>query len=187
MAKAEGQKQKLTRIGKELEGGLVFKTTSAHAIYLPVGCIHGVITTHGGFLLANDFNTTTSSKTFAALFSAGLDTVDGGHFQAEYFDRFLSSVNLGLDNNRVQLALSAWVDSLERTREWAEEKTNAAWVKKAGKMWDQYVESPQAKKLVCPCGKRTGKGGFKEHFKVSHSLTPATAAPLRSSKRIKLR
>jgi hypothetical protein len=60
MSSAEGQKAKLMRIGRRLEGGLVFKTTSAESIYLPVGCMHSVFNLHGGFLVAIDFNTPNS-------------------------------------------------------------------------------------------------------------------------------
>ncbi|CZT10695.1 uncharacterized protein RAG0_15104 [Rhynchosporium agropyri] len=62
MKRVDGQRAKLTRIGRSLEGGLVFTTNSNEAIYLPAGCIHAVITFEGGYLIAIDFVTPLSSR-----------------------------------------------------------------------------------------------------------------------------
>lgn len=132
LQKAEGQKEKLARVGRLLEGGVITKLTSSHAIYIPLGCIHSVFTTKGGFLITIDFITPTSAKIYSALLFAGLDRVDGRRYQDVYFDRFLSSVELALYNNRVLLALDSWVKSSNRIEEWV--GRNRAWSKKAIKM-----------------------------------------------------
>jgi hypothetical protein len=166
MASAEGQKAKLVRIGRKLEGGLLFKTTSAESIYLPVGCIHSVITLHGGFLVAIDFNTPKSCYAFSALLSAGLDKVGSPSFQNEVFDRYLASVDLALYNLQCVSGISSWIDSIERIREWVEE--SPAWARKATKVWDEFLATPRGRKTKCPCGKQTTKDKFQGHLKKRH-------------------
>jgi len=172
MQKAQGQKAKLARIGKELEGGLIFKTDSSHAVYLPAGTLHAVFTLVGGFLAAIDFITTTSSFPFSSLIKLSLD--GSGDFQVSVFDRFLSSLSLGLDNNRVMEALRAWLNVSERAAEWAE--ANAGWRKSAREIWSRFLASPpsQLKDIVCPCGEMEEGATFKAHFMAAHSVNGAS-------------
>jgi hypothetical protein len=166
MASAEGQKAKLVRIGRKLEGGLLFKTTSAESIYLPVGCIHSVFTLHGGFLVAIDFGTPKSCQAFSALLTAGLDQVGSPSFQNEVFARYLASVDLALKKPQGVRGISSWIDSIERIREWVGE--NPAWAKEATKVWDEFLAMPRGRKTKCPCGKQTTKEKFQGHLKKRH-------------------
>jgi hypothetical protein len=70
---ADAQRGKLARICKDLEGGLVFRSTSQQAIYIPAGCIHVVFTTRGGFLLTMEFSTPESACVLSALLKSDFD------------------------------------------------------------------------------------------------------------------
>ncbi|KAH7363952.1 hypothetical protein BKA65DRAFT_388900, partial [Rhexocercosporidium sp. MPI-PUGE-AT-0058] len=160
---AEGQKEKLARVGKSLEGGLVTNLTSSHAIYIPLGCIHSVLTKKGGFLITIDFIAPTSAKAYSALFCAGLDRIDGRRDQKTYFDKFLLSVELALHNNRESIGIDSWVKSLDRIQEWA--GGHPAWSRKATKMWCKFLKTLESKNLICPCGESDPSQSFQEHFK----------------------
>ncbi|PVH83851.1 hypothetical protein DL98DRAFT_615218, partial [Cadophora sp. DSE1049] len=148
MKKADGQRAKLDRIGKELEGGLVLTTNSHEAIYLPAGCIHAVITLEGGFLIATDFTTPLSSRPHGAMINAGLDDSGAAStFQQE------------------PLALASWIGTLEKIRNYAKECPD--WKKTANMVWDEYFKRKEARGMVCVCGKQ-GKAKFGEHFKRVH-------------------
>ncbi|KAH7407296.1 hypothetical protein BKA64DRAFT_775092 [Cadophora sp. MPI-SDFR-AT-0126] len=166
MKKADGQRAKIDRIGKELEGGLVLTTTSEEAIYLPAGCIHAVITLEGGFLIATDFTTPLSSRPHAAMINCGLDDSGAAStFQRQVFRRFLSSVDYGLSFRQENSALSSWIGTLEKIRSYAKEYPD--WKKAANKVWDDFLMKKEAKETVCPCGKQ-GKAKFVDHFKRVH-------------------
>jgi hypothetical protein len=166
MASTEGQKAKLVRIGRKLEGGLLFKTTSAESIYLPVGCTHSVFTLHGGFLVAIDFNTLKSCQAFSALLTAGLDQFGPPSFQSEVFDRYPASVDLALNNPQCARGISSRIDSIERIGEWVEE--NPAWAKEATKVWNEFLATRRGRKTKYTCGKQTPREKFQGHLKKRH-------------------
>jgi len=165
MSSAEGQKAKLTRIGRKLEGGMIFKTSSAESIYLPVGCLHSVFTLHGGFLVSIDFITPISCHALSSLLTHGLDQVGSPSFRTELFARFLSSVDLALQNKEM-IAVESWINALERVREYSDE--NGDWKKEATKNWNEYFLTASAKKKRCPCGEQGPDESFKSHLGKMH-------------------
>jgi hypothetical protein len=86
---AEGQKAKLARIGPSLKGGIIMKTTSAEAIYLPAGCIHATFTIEGGYLIALDFTTMGSMKAFSTYIASGMDFFLGAKKRVDYNVNFI--------------------------------------------------------------------------------------------------
>jgi hypothetical protein len=167
MAKVEGQKEKLARIDKDLEGGLIYRTDSTKAMYLPFGTLHAVYTVQGGFLLGLDIATPVSSKTYPKLMARGIDGAGTARFKEVIFDRFLLSVDLGFDKNRVEVALGAWIEGLEFAREWA--AGNPEWARDTVKVLEEYLGKAEAKKrTTCPCGMK-GKH-FIRHFRDVHML-----------------
>ncbi len=166
MKEAEGQRAKLQRIGKSLEGGIVATTNSDQAIYLPAGCIHAVVTIQGGFLISIDFTTPLSSKPTAALITAGLDDgISSPSFQKEVFDRLLASVDHGLSNKKEHLAVDSWISVLGKIQEYG--KSRQAWKKQGTKVWDEFLATKRGKDMVCVCGEQ-GKAKFPEHFRREH-------------------
>ncbi|KAH9206302.1 hypothetical protein DL95DRAFT_469762 [Leptodontidium sp. 2 PMI_412] len=166
MKQADGQRAKLDRIGKNLEGGLVFTTNSEEAISLPAGCIHSVITLQGGFLIATDFTTPLSSKPYTAMINAGLDDSGAAEtFRLEVFKRFLSSVDYGLACKHEVLAITSWIGTLENIHPYSND--NPSWKKAAFKVWDEFFKKKETKELVCVCGHQ-GKAKFGDHFKRAH-------------------
>ncbi|TVY91606.1 hypothetical protein LAWI1_G002569 [Lachnellula willkommii] len=164
LSSVEGRKATLVRIGRSLEGGVIFRTTAEDAVYLPVGCLHTVFTLVGGFINTLDFVTMESSKTFAAMFSSGFNQPNGSSvFETECFDRFIASIGLAVSHKGVAGAVLAWLDAFERIRDYA--AGDKVWRREATKVWDRFLATDSAKKLVCPCGARES---FPEHFRAEH-------------------
>ncbi|CAG8971725.1 hypothetical protein HYALB_00007205 [Hymenoscyphus albidus] len=165
LAKNEGRRSKTQRIGHLLEGGIILTTTSSSAIYLPVGYIHGVFTTSGGFHNALDFTTPDSIKTYPLLLSASIDR-NSTSFAEEVLGWFLDCVELGLDGQQEGEAVEAWVAAGERVREFG--RGNGKWRKKAMVVWDDFLGRKGLRERVCGCGVEHGEGGVVEHFRVQH-------------------
>lgn len=165
MAKADGQKAKLVRIGKKLEGGIIYQTTSANAIYLPAGTLHSVFTLRGGFLASIDFITPKSSLALSSLLAGDIDQLAPESFRKELFARYLASVELGLDNKKESLALSSWIKAFERIIEY--KITDEEWRAKALRMWRDWFRTVGSKKVTCPCGNQ-GAEKLKRHLLTAH-------------------
>ncbi|KAJ5543651.1 hypothetical protein N7513_007159 [Penicillium frequentans] len=73
MKSIDGQRGKLVRLMRRLEGGVLVETTSSHAIFLPAGCAHATFTLQGGYLVAKDFTTAKSLSAIASFITCGLD------------------------------------------------------------------------------------------------------------------
>lgn len=119
-----------------------------------------------------DLTTPESSRTYANIMAAALD--GNGRFQEAVFDRFLLSAELGLDNHRVALAIQAWVDAEEWTREWA--AGHPDWARDAIGVWDEFLGNSQARKMTkCPCGRMKKGGSFVGHFRAAHAVKAPAA------------
>jgi hypothetical protein len=57
MHREHGQHTKFAQSAALLEFGLVVRTTSKDALYIPAGCLHAVFTIQGGFLVSIDCTT----------------------------------------------------------------------------------------------------------------------------------
>ncbi|KAG9229106.1 hypothetical protein BJ875DRAFT_500199 [Amylocarpus encephaloides] len=163
-ASQEGRRAKIQRIGHRLEGGVLFETTSAEAVYLPVGCIHGVFTTSGGFLNTLNFTSPDSIKTYPALITARADR-RSEDFAAEVMKYFLECVNWGLGCGKEITAIEAWIECGERVREQGGKERE--WKAKANGVWREWLETEEAGGVTCPCGKME-QGNFVNHFLLSH-------------------
>lgn len=183
MRKADAQKEKLARIGKDLEGGLVLKTTSADVIYIPVGCIHTVFTIHGGFLLTMEFNTPLASSVLSRLFHYDFDKFKEDYAHAELPTRFIESIELALKHNHPLVGLQAWIDSEEHIRRWTDNSTAAkyevwnerrsGWKRKVDDMWNEFFRDRESKRIACPCGAMEDGESLKDHFRDTHAFTKA--------------
>jgi len=183
MRKSDAQKEKLARIGKDLEGGLIFKTTSADVIYIPIGCIHTVFTIHGGFLLTMEFNTPVASPVLSRLFNYDFDKFKEDYAHAELPTQFIESIELALKHNHPLVGLKAWIDSEEHIRRWTDNSTAAkyevwnerrsGWKRKVDDVWNEFFKDRESKKVSCPCGRMESGEGLKEHFKDAHAFTKA--------------
>jgi hypothetical protein len=189
MQDADAQRSKWIRIGKDLEGGLVYKTTSSDAIYLPVGCIHAVFTVEGGFLFTIEFSTPDSVKVLSSLFNSHFDKFKDVYAKAELPSQFIQSVDLALQQNRPLVGLKSWIDMEERLRRWADKSEdhnpttkNKEWIKRRQKwkeeiarIWESFFNSLGSEKLSCPCGKMRPNQSLEKHFCAAHlfeSLLP---------------
>jgi hypothetical protein len=177
LAKQEGRKMKIRRIGNNLEGGVIFKTTSEDAVYLPVGCIHIVFTTVGGFLNALDFTTPESVGTYPTLFLANLDRRNSA-FNDDCLKFFHDSLELALDNQKEQDAIAAWIVAQNSALEYG--KANATWKTAVLVLWNDFLQRKAAKKVNCPCGK-SKEGEFVDHFQSKHLWAASSSkSPQRS-------
>lgn len=83
---------------------------------------------------------------------------------------FFSAIKLTLDNNRVPVALAAWVDVKEEIDDWVGGEPE--WARRAMEMWRGYftgISPSKRKKGKCPCGK-VGKGELGVHFLKEHGV-----------------
>lgn len=161
MSKADCQKAKLLRIGKKLEGGIIFTTTSAHGIWLPAGTIHTVFTTQGGFLAAIDINTPKSSRPLAALLTANVDRLAGPNFTKLISNQFADSLDLALCNNQEATALSSWIATLDLVVEYC--KITPDFHDHVFKIWTCFFKKNRYEGIVCPCGEQDDKP-LNEHY-----------------------
>jgi hypothetical protein len=164
LAKQEGRKAKIRRIGNRLEGDIIFETTSANAVYLPVGCIHAVFTTEGGFLNALDFITPDSVGTYPTLFRAEIERKNSS-FLDSYLRFFQSSLEYALDGQQELQAVAAWLGAQNRALEFGDE--NPAWKEQSLNIWNAFLQTSVAQKMECPC-KNSTKGDFVNHFRDTH-------------------
>ena len=151
-----------------------------------MGCLHYVISTHGGFLIAIDFIAPESSKALAALISSGVERSTVSR-QKGLFENFSRSIELGLNNNQITTALSSWIRVQEATKEWAER--NDHWKKIVSKVWDRFFRNGLSQDVLCPCQMVEPDESFEEHFRAVHMFShPGTrGSPLyRPSKRRKV-
>ena len=190
MQMADAQRGKLARVGKDLEGCLIFKTTSRQALYIPVGCIHAVFTIHGGFLLSIEFSTPESVRVLAALLNSNFDRFKDQYAQCELPGQFIESINLALQQNRPLVGLKAWIDIEDRIRRWASKcedgnqatknkhwiKRRDAWKKKVSTTWDRFFSSVHSKTVICPCGTMEMGISLKDHFRAKHMFTVSDAS-----------
>jgi hypothetical protein len=181
MQKADAQKEKLARIGKNLEGGLIFKTTSANVMYIPVGCIHTVFTTHGGFLLTMEFNTPLAGPVLSRLFNYDFDKFKEDYAHAELPTQFIEAIKLALKQNYPLVGLKAWIDTEEHIRRWADNSTamkyegwnerRGDWKRLVDRMWIDFFADRESKKIACPCGRMGHGESLREHFRAAHTFT----------------
>ncbi|KAL5323908.1 hypothetical protein ACEPPN_008450 [Leptodophora sp. 'Broadleaf-Isolate-01'] len=180
-----GQRSKLARIGKDLEGGLVIKADSTQALYVPAGCIHAVFTLHGGFLVSLEFTTSLSVKVLSALLNAQFDRFKDQWLQSELPRQFIESVELALTQNQVLVGVDAWINAQDRIRLWydKEQDSNDAtrnqywadrrpdWEKEVRSVWGAFFRSPYSgaiEKCLCKGMIQGRYQTFKEHFYLEH-------------------
>ncbi|KAH7357103.1 hypothetical protein BKA65DRAFT_474895 [Rhexocercosporidium sp. MPI-PUGE-AT-0058] len=161
MQSADGQRYKLARIGKDLEGGLVIKADSTQALYLPAGCLHAVFTLHGGFLVSLEFTTPLSVKVLSVLLNSQFDRFKDKWLQSELPGQFIESVELALNQNQIQVGVDAWINTQDRLRLWfdteqdeSEATRNEYWVRRRSGWQEKDSEGTQQT--------------FKEHFYSEH-------------------
>lgn len=180
MQLAGAQGRKLAAIGPNLEGGLIIRTTSSDAIYIPVGCIHAVFTIHGGFLLTMEFATPKSVRALSSLLNSEFDCFKDPYSQKELPQQFIEAVNLALTTNQREIGLKAWIDMEKRVRRWNLVDLDAAkkvkerqklWKKGIRKMWDAFFQNLQPRDMACPCGQMELGQHLKEHFRGAHDFT----------------
>jgi hypothetical protein len=193
MQDADSHRSKWVRIGRYLEGGLIYKTTSSDAIYLPVGCIHAVFTVRGGFLVTIEFGTPDSVRVLSSLFNSHFDQFKDPYAKAELPSQFIESVDLALKQNRAIAGLKAWIDMEDRLLRWADnsEDSNSTtknkewisrrqgWKNEVTRIWNSFFASTASDKLACPCKKMGHNQSLEVHFRAAHLLDTAFPRPKR--------
>jgi len=159
-------------MAKSLEGGVIVKIDYSEAVYVPTGCIHVSYTLRGGFVASQIFGTPKSARAIAGFIAAQFnDLTDFGYDgEEDCLGRFLYAVNLALENNEVELALRAWVDTSGILRSWGRPRKGDASTKGIKKMWNNFFISPKSKGVSCPCGKQNKAVSLEEHFRCYHLL-----------------
>jgi hypothetical protein len=166
---------RLARIGSELRGGIITKTTSAHALDLPAGTLHAVFTTVGGFLGGINYSTAESLPTMSRLLIAHLSIFrQVSNTVVEDLQTYTNSLSLTLDMDAPELvpyALRSWVDLCPHLQSVLEsEHANTGlthYVSKAQKELEKFARNTHFA-LQCACGYFASDVG--EHLADSHML-----------------
>lgn len=155
------------RLAPYLEHGVILETTSADAVFIPAGWIHGTFTTQGGGLVAKDFTTSSSALPFSRYLSSGLEKHLSNASRKTCWDWFSSCLECSLANiNHVPEALEAWVQSLDCIQDWS--KTAPKWNAQIRKIWNRLLRSEDSLPETCPCGKMVATEPFTKHFRDVH-------------------
>ena len=185
MGEADGQKAKFHRISERMEGGVIYKMTSADALYVPVGTIHIVFTIQGGFLFTIDFTTSISAKPMLKLITSGMDELKNK--QDKLFDqkKFLVALEISLWNNKVESALRTWIEALVHLKH--ELADNSILGKQVTKIWEDFFAERTAKGINCSCdsfqeGESLEKHFWEEHFWVRSPKRRSTRGTQEDSK-----
>ena len=143
MKKVNGQKGKMIQLAPDLEGGLIFLTTSSEAIYLPAGVIHAVFTKSGGFLVSMDFTTRDSILPFSQYIAWNLEVPLDACSQSQVFHLYLGCLDVALSHQRVMKALECWI-SIEHHLEGVA-KNNSKWQEATGSVWGRFMLMTEAR------------------------------------------
>lgn len=166
MRSEDGQHARMIRLGRQLKGGIVLRTTSEKAVYIPAGCLHAVFTTRGGFLVSTDFTTRDSISAFSRVLEWNLHRALDAKGQQECFYLYLSCVSVALHNGRTAEALKGWISTEERLRAFA--SGDREWRTAAEECWSTVLSGQEAARSVCACGAMKGNVSFEEHLKATH-------------------
>jgi hypothetical protein len=171
----EGQRAKLARVALYLKGGIILKTTSAEAIYLPAGCIHATFTIEGGYLVAVDFTTMDSMKAFSAYIASGLDRFLGAEGQLDCFQWFTACLELALAGDRVKEVLEGWIQAQNRIQDCVHDATDSRsdWVDHLRTIWESFLGT-YTTFIACPCDATNATQATHSHLTATHlrSLYP---------------
>ena len=162
MDRERGQQAKLSRIGTELEGGIIERTTSAEALYLPAACLHAVFTVAGGFLVSIDCTTRSSVWSFSKYlrYQLHLELDDVG--QQECYSMFLRCLEVSLANSYIDLAIRSWVSIEDILHQHAD--TSDQWLHAAITLWQPYIDSDTASRCPCRSPRLTPMHRFATHL-----------------------
>jgi hypothetical protein len=161
-----------SEIATHLEGGAIVKTDYSEALYIPAGCIHVSYTVCGGFVASQIFTTPKSARAIAAFVAAQFEDVTdfGYNKKDDCLEQFLYAVKLAMENNEVEVALRAWVDTSDILRSWVLPRKGAASGKGIKNAWNEFFLSSISEGMSCPCGKQSKSVTFEEHFRCYHLL-----------------
>jgi hypothetical protein len=177
-----GFSSRLARIGSELRGGIITKTTSAHALDLPAGTLHAVFTTVGGFLGGINYSTSESLPTMSDLLIAHLSIFRHvSDAVLEDLQMYINALSSTLDMDAPELvssALRSWVDLCPHLQGILESEHASTelirYVSDAQHKLDVFARNTHFA-LRCPCGHSVDDIG--EHVAASHMLAVGSGDP----------
>jgi hypothetical protein len=94
----------------KLECGIVTRTQSSEALYIPSGCIHATYTTKGGFLVAKDFVTRSTFRVIVSLIGSEYFKVFDSESRELCLDWFITSLEIAVQHQKLLAVLEAWID-----------------------------------------------------------------------------
>jgi hypothetical protein len=170
-----GFSNQLARIGSDLHGGIIVKTTSAHALDLPAGTLHAVFTTVGGFLGGINYSTSESLPIMSRLLIAHLPIFRHiSNAVLEDLQMYTNALSSTLDMDAPELipyAFRSWVDLCPHLQKLLDsEHTSAQLIccaSEAQRKLERFARNTHYA-LQCTCGHYVDDIG--EHFVASHML-----------------
>jgi hypothetical protein len=165
MNREQGQHAKFARLPALLEGGMVVRTTSRDALYIPAGCLHVVFTIRGGFLASIDCTTRDSIWPFTQYLKSNLATALDVEGQRHCLFLFLECLAVALNHGRSQKAINGWVSIESLLRKVAQR--NHEWSQHTRKLWSEFMakELPICADCACSSVEQVQAGN---HFADAH-------------------
>lgn len=167
LSSAHGEQGKLRKILNHLECGIIAKTQSSEALYIPAGCIHATYTTAGGFLVAKDFVTTRTYQYIALLMrSKYFQTFDVGSREL-CLKWFAISLEIAAQYQPVLAVCEAWV-GVEDVLKALAPKLQLRVLRRAKDCFGEALEEAGDTVTQCPCGWKRKRCTFKSHWQETH-------------------
>lgn len=167
LASVHGEQGKLRKLLNRLECGIIAKTRSSEALYIPAGCIHATYTTTGGFLVAKDFVTTRTYQYIALLMQSKYFKVFDFESRELCLKWFMISLEVATQYQPVLAVCEVWVASEGVLRSLAP-KLLLRILRSAKDCFGEALEEADHTVTQCPCGWKRKRCTFKSHWQETH-------------------
>lgn len=167
LASVHGEQGRLRKLLNRLECGIIAKTRSSEALYIPSGCIHATCTTSGGFLVAKDFVTTRTYQYIAALLRSEYFKIFDVESRELCMKWFVISLEVAAQYQPILAVCEIWVASEGVLRSLTPRLLSRI-LRRAKDCFKEALEEVEHTVTQCPCGWKRGRNTFKSHWQEKH-------------------
>ncbi|KAF2157341.1 hypothetical protein K461DRAFT_273498 [Myriangium duriaei CBS 260.36] len=169
MTAAHGKSARLSLLIDNLEAGVLLKTTSAQAVYIPSGTIHATFTSQGGFLVAKDLITLGSGTPISSLLLSKYFTCFDQPSQELCLQWYLKTLINTATYQKFDDALQSWIKTEAMVRNYVARGSKS--VRQAMiKFRDNLTSVVGDHDLSCPCGGMANSETLHQHLQRVHYM-----------------
>lgn len=171
LASVHGEQGKLGKILNRLEYGIIAKTRSSEALYIPAGCIHATYTTTGGFLVAKDFVTIHTYKYIASLMQSRYFKVFDFESRELCLEWFMISLEVATRYQPILAVCKVWIVA-ENVLKSLTPRLLLRVLREVKGCFEEALEGAGDNITQCPCGweKKSSRCTFKSHWDETHLI-----------------